>query len=87
MVDYKIMNDKRITRLNEILNELHDIANSFAGDETGVVAVELHYSSNRIANALRMLEDGITPEDKHKQLVEWLSDKPELMNILYRKYD
>ena len=49
------MND-RINRAMEIRKELFDIANSFAGDETGDVVVMLHESCNCILYANQMLE-------------------------------
>lgn len=62
--------DKRITRLKEIVTELHNIANSYAGDKTGTAAASLHGAGGRVANGVRMLETGITLEDKKDVLRE-----------------
>ncbi len=43
--------EDRIKSLDKIATELHIIANSFAGDETGTVAVYLHNSANNIRHA------------------------------------
>jgi len=43
--------DKRIQRILEIRKELFDIANSYAGDETGTAAIYLHESCNCILSA------------------------------------
>jgi hypothetical protein len=69
------MIDKRIARLTEIQEELHNIANSYAGDVTGVVAVELHTVACGIFNTLRMLKTGITEEDKKIQMTNWIEKK------------
>jgi hypothetical protein len=53
--------EDKVKRLKEIKSELHDLANSFAGDETGTTAVYLHESANIIRTALKVL-DG-TEED------------------------
>ncbi len=74
--------DNSIKRLNELYSEIFDIANSYAGDETGTVAGTLHNSANKIADAIRMLENGITEEDDHKLMTEWLMGKPELLKLL-----
>ena len=62
--------DKRLIRLKEIVNELHDIANSFAGDKTGTAAAALHGASGKVLNGVRMLETGITDEDRKDVLRE-----------------
>lgn len=62
--------DIRIERLKKIVDELHDIANSFAGDKTGTAAATLHGATGRIMNGIRMLETGITLEDKKEVLRE-----------------
>lgn len=40
----------------ELRNELFDIANSYAGDETGSAAVSLHNACNAILRAKNYLE-------------------------------
>ena len=45
----------RIARAMELRNELFDIANSFAGEETGYVAVLLHGACNHILWAKQAL--------------------------------
>lgn len=70
------MIDQREKRLQEISNELHDIANSYAGDETGIVAVRLHGASGQISDCLRMLESGINSSDKLSVIQDWLSKQP-----------
>lgn len=76
------MIDKRVEQLTKLRSELFDLANSFAGDETGTVASELHESCNRITNSLRMLKEGITPADERKLLGEWLANQPNLVQLL-----
>lgn len=71
--------DKRLIRLKEIVTELHDIANSFAGDKTGTAAASLHVSGGRVANGIRMLETGITLEDRKEVLREHF--KGQLINM------
>jgi hypothetical protein len=56
-------NDPRFQRLDELQDEVFEIANSFAGNETGVVAMQLHEAVNCISRALRMLEKGNDPGD------------------------
>lgn len=50
----------KIERMMEIHKELFDIANSYAGDKTGVVAVKLHEACNSIleANDILKANDG-----------------------------
>lgn len=66
--------DKRISRLEEISEELFTIANSFGGNVTGTGAVELHRTNNRLRNAIRILTEGPTPEDKKSQIREHLTN-------------
>lgn len=70
------MIDQRVKRLQEISDELHGIANSFAGDKTGVVAARLHGASGQISDCLRMLESGINSSDKLNLMEDWLSKQP-----------
>ncbi len=70
--------DKRLIRLKEIVTELHNIANSFAGEKTGTAAASLHGAGGRVANGIRMLETGITPEDRKDVLREHF--KNQIMN-------
>jgi hypothetical protein len=58
----------KLNRLKEISAELHTLANSLAGDTTGTVAATLHGAVGIINNAARMLETGITAEDKKNVL-------------------
>lgn len=44
-------NDPRMARALQIKSELFDIANSFAGEKTGLVAMCLHQACNRIVQA------------------------------------
>jgi hypothetical protein len=91
------MNDKqaRIKRLKDISDELFNLANSFGGDETGIAAVEIHRSENLLNNAIRMLESGITLEDKKNAIRAFFDKSPlnanksaeeleELVNMLVR---
>lgn len=48
-------NQAKIDRAMELRSELFEIANSFAGDETGDVAVMLHESCNCIFRAKEVL--------------------------------
>jgi len=66
------MKDK-IQRLQELRSELFDIANSLAGDKTGTVACELHESANCILRSIKMLENGVTPEDNYRVMTNWMS--------------
>ncbi len=79
------MIDKRIERLEVLRDEIFDLANSFAGDKTGVVAGELHEASNRITKSVRMLNEGIKPEDERQQLAEWFAKQPGLMQLLSQR--
>ena len=63
--------DKRIERLEAMRDEIGDIANTFAGDVTGTAAAELHGAAGRISNAVRMLTEGITLDDKVTLAEEW----------------
>ena len=68
------MNAKQ-KRLEQLRSEIYDLANSYAGKETGVIAGELHEACNRILSALNMLENGITQEDSDKQIGEWCDNQ------------
>jgi hypothetical protein len=74
--------DKRLARIKEIRDELFDMANSFAGDKTGTVAVELHSVCNKMGRDIQMIENGIKPEDNTRQVTEWFANNPTLMKIL-----
>jgi len=65
------MNEKAYQRLGEIHDELHAMANTFAGNVTGGIAIELHQIANRIYKARRMMKEGITGEDTDRQAEEW----------------
>ena len=45
---------KNMKRAQELYSELFDIANSFAGDETGSIAVNLHEACNSILRAYEL---------------------------------
>lgn len=45
----------KLQRLKEISQELHDIANSYAGEETGTEATLLHLASGNIKNVINSL--------------------------------
>lgn len=60
-----------ITRLEQISDELFEIANSMAGDKTGIIAVNLHQATGKINNAIRMANEGITKTDSDKVADEW----------------
>jgi hypothetical protein len=47
-----------INRLDDIMNELHDIANSYAGEKTGTEASLLHLASGNIQTVLESLNSG-----------------------------
>ena len=59
-----------INRLKEISDELFTIANSLGGEVTGTAASSLHGASGRVSNVVRMLETGITNDDKKAVLRE-----------------
>jgi hypothetical protein len=44
-----------LARLEEISQELHDIANSYAGEETGTEATLLHLASGNIQRVINSL--------------------------------
>jgi len=69
------MIDKRIRRLQRIIKILHNIANSYANDETGVVAGRLHEANSKIADCLRMLKWGVNDADRLSLLQDLLKDK------------
>jgi len=46
-----------VERAMELRKEIFDIANSYAGDETGDIAVMLHQSCNCILSARQMLKE------------------------------
>jgi hypothetical protein len=65
------MNEKIYQRLIEMRHELNNIVNSFGGNVTGAIAVELHGATNRISVAQRMMLTGITVEDTNRIADEW----------------
>lgn len=67
-----------IVRLTEISDELFTIANSLAGNETGIAAASLHGASGRVNNVVRMLKTGITMDDRKAVLREHF--KNQIMN-------
>ena len=48
---------KNMKRAMEIRAELFDLANSFAGERTGIIAVQLHGACNEILRAKRDADD------------------------------
>jgi hypothetical protein len=73
--------DERIMRLRDIETKLHNIANSYSGDLTGPVAVELHRAAGYLHEAIDMAVRGPTKEDKRRQLTEWFMEhQPALAN-------
>lgn len=68
--------NKRIKRLKAISEELFTMANSFAGNNTGTAAVELHRVTNTLNNAIRILTEGPTTDDKKSQIREHLRQSP-----------
>lgn len=69
------MNDK-LKRLMEIHDELHDIANDFAIAGHGNVGVEIHQTANNLGVVKRMIEEGVGVDDKLRQAMKWVEDKP-----------
>jgi hypothetical protein len=69
------MNEKAYQRLGEIHDELHTMANTFAGSVTGPIAVELHQIANRIYKTRRMMTSGVTIEDTDRQAEEWCDNQ------------
>jgi len=65
----------REQRLTELRSELFDIANAFAKEKQGVIAVELHESCNCILRALEMLEHGESKENADRQIERWCDDQ------------
>ena len=58
------MNEQaRIDRMMELRSELFDLANSFAGEETGTAATILHEACNNILRAKSWLEGDLTVFD------------------------
>ena len=80
------MNDPRPERLDAIRKELYDIANSYAGDVTGDIAVAIHAACNKLARATVMLKEGVTPEDKQNSYEEFLRNNPTLVKLLMGKH-
>ncbi len=62
-----------MNRLEEIANELHDIANSYAGEKTGIEASLLHLSANNINTVLQSLkgETPINPTEVVARYNDW----------------
>jgi hypothetical protein len=81
-----VKTDNRQERLEAISDELTNIANSYAGEATGTAACELHGAAGRVWNAVRMLKDGITLEDKVKLAEEWCDKQPFPMNERQREF-
>lgn len=48
-------NEEKLKRMEELSHELFDMANSFAGDETGTVGVYLHEACNNVWKAMKVL--------------------------------
>lgn len=46
----------KLNKLKEISEELHNIANSYAGDETGLEATLLHLAGGNISTVIDSLE-------------------------------
>lgn len=47
-----------IEELDQIQTRVFNLANSFAGNQTGIAAVELHGASNHIGRAIEALKRG-----------------------------
>jgi len=56
-------------KLHDLRGDLFDLANSYAGDKTGNVAVFLHTACNEIRNAIDCLERGNPIEDVPTRLL------------------
>jgi len=67
---------ERIEKLEKILQELGELGNSYAGDETGTEASLLHLASGNILRTINSLK-GISPIDQHEVVrtyMRWSSD-------------
>lgn len=69
------MQDK-INRLKEISEELFDIANSLAGDETGTEASCLHLTRGNIDDVIQSLnkEERFNPGEIRDRFQKWRMD-------------
>ena len=73
-MDKKTISEK-LVRLNQLRDELFDLANECASAKHGYVAGELHESCNAIFRATKGLNEGVTPIDELKQLNKWFDDR------------
>jgi hypothetical protein len=66
----------RIERLTEIIKELGEIANSYAGEETGTEATLLHLASGNIYKTIDSLNGKrlIDPLEVVKVYMKWSRD-------------
>jgi hypothetical protein len=63
----------KLDRLKEISQELHDIANSYAGDETGLEATLLHLAGGNIQTVTDSLDGvgGINSFEVAQRYMKW----------------
>ncbi len=54
---------KDVDRLHEIADEIFSIANTYAGDETGYIAISLHSIHNNLGHRMSNISDEITMHD------------------------
>ena len=64
------------TRLEEIKNELFDMANDLAGDATGFEASAIHVSVSTLMRVIKSLkgEEPLNPHDIAAQVGKWAFD-------------
>lgn len=76
---------ERIKRLEEIMQELGDIANSYAGEVTGTEATLLHLSCSNINRAINSINktEKLDTWDVVKQYIKWSSDIEMLNRLRY----
>jgi len=64
MIEIEEMTEmQKVSRMMELREELFNLANSFAGNETGVAAVLLHESCNNILRAKKWLDRSLDEFD------------------------
>jgi hypothetical protein len=76
----------RNQRLEKLHEQLFNLANEFALDGEGTVAVEIHNACNRLIEAKRIAENGASEDDDRRQITEWFMNQPGLMQLLSDNY-
>lgn len=61
-------------RLNNMHLDLFDMANSYAGDKYGAIAVQIHHLSNLLFDVSKILKPLFSEPDKVKPLAQYLDE-------------